>query len=612
MAETPIELMWGQEGQTSTKGLDVSYNVNMHEVADKGYERQFSNVHLGDRHYQVEDMAEEAANWGFGDATDYGLDVSSDASFWSDVSLNMGSVSFEHGTVDVALPTGDSEKVTLSPRVFDTSDAENNVEVKSDDGSVGVKTPFVSDTMHHGSEQQQFTDTPEHQFKFTSNDPASQANSISPSQPVDDQMRDPTTVGQAEEVMRPRASQIANPHDDIDARMIRGDNSDNELCGDGADNFIFAGSGDDVAHGGLGADWMAGDAGDDRLYGGEGNDHILGGQGNDFLYGGADDDVLSGGDGFDRLYGEAGNDRLSGGAGNDYLYDNAGNNYMDGGEGSDYMYGYYGQNDMSGGSGNDYMMSYYGDATMSGGEGNDLMLSYNGWPNYSYYNHYNNTYAPGDAVMDGGEGNDRMYNYSGNADMTGGAGNDYMMNYWGNADMAGGDGNDIMYNFHGQATMDGGEGNDSLIDYYGGSTMNGGDGNDTLTGYRGGSIMFGGVGDDTIRGGTGNDTITGGVGDDRMSGGAGSDQFIVDALSGNDTIDGGSGATWIDVISLQGEKEGPAANINDGGWTLAVENNATYTIQNDVVLFDNNDVSGRIMFENGNEIAFTGIEQIQW
>ena len=132
-------------------------------------------------------------------------------------------------------------------------------------------------------------------------------------------------------------------------------------------------------------------------------------------------------------------------------------------------------------------------------------------------------------------------------------------------------------------------------------TIYGGDGNDTL---------YGGAGDDSIDGGTGDDYLYGGLGDDSLSGGDGNDMFIFEQGGGADTVDGGAGASWTDTISIEYDIAG--ASDPSSPWQIEVNGSAVdYDI--DAGLLElGTDVSGVIQFDDGTQLAFDNIENIEW
>ena len=125
--------------------------------------------------------------------------------------------------------------------------------------------------------------------------------------------------------------------------------------------------------------------------------------------------------------------------------------------------------------------------------------------------------------------------------------------------------------------------------------MYGGSGNDTLDG---------GTHDDVLLGGSGDDTLTGGAGNDVMDGGAGDDLFLIGSNEGADTISGGFGTDVIDLSATGGSP--------DQGWTVVLDNGSSITGQGTDYIDLSGESSGIIVFDDGTEIAFDGIEKIGW
>ena len=126
--------------------------------------------------------------------------------------------------------------------------------------------------------------------------------------------------------------------------------------------------------------------------------------------------------------------------------------------------------------------------------------------------------------------------------------------------------------------------------------------------YDEGVSVDGGEGNDTLWTSTGDDTLTGGAGNDTMFGGDGNDMFIFGSNDGSDTASGGAG--WTDTIELSGFG-GSAA---EQGWTLTLDNgDSIQSVDNasgEMLLSD--DSAGTIVFDDGGEVAFDGIEKIVW
>jgi hypothetical protein len=143
-----------------------------------------------------------------------------------------------------------------------------------------------------------------------------------------------------------------------------------------------------------------------------------------------------------------------------------------------------------------------------------------------------------------------------------------------------------------------GEGGDNQID--------GGDGNDTLIGGDGNDTIEGGDGDNQILGGDGDNVMLGGAGDDDVRGGAGDNLFIFGAGNGADYFHCGNG--WSDMIQVDDVTGGPGG---DSGWTLQVDEGATYTQTENGIQFDA-EASGVITLSDGSELTFDGVEKLEW
>ncbi len=165
------------------------------------------------------------------------------------------------------------------------------------------------------------------------------------------------------------------------------------LQGEGGNDTLAGGDGDDDVWGGLGDDELFGGAGDDDLYGDReitlekeaavmegGDDVIWAGEGDDYILGGAGDDELGGGFGDDYIVGDNGDDTLYAGAddGEDYLDGGDGDDNLFAGEGDDELYGGADDDTMFGGAGNDTMRGNDGADVIWGGAGNDTMRGNDG------------------------------------------------------------------------------------------------------------------------------------------------------------------------------------------------------------------------------------------
>ncbi|WP_321393402.1 tandem-95 repeat protein [Emcibacter sp.] len=126
--------------------------------------------------------------------------------------------------------------------------------------------------------------------------------------------------------------------------------------------------------------------------------------------------------------------------------------------------------------------------------------------------------------------------------------------------------------------------------------------------YDQGVAADGGDGNDVLWTSTGDDTLTGGAGNDAMFGGDGNDMFIFGSNDGTDSVSGGAG--WTDAIELNGF----TGSASEQGWTLTLENGDSIQSVDDangeMLLTD--DAAGTIVFDDGGQITFDGIEKIVW
>jgi len=210
--------------------------------------------------------------------------------------------------------------------------------------------------------------------------------------------------------------------------------------------------------------------------------------------------------------------------------------------------------------------------------------------------------------------------------LTGGAGADTLTGNAGNDTLIGGAGNDVLAGGSGMDTVDYSTSGAGVTVNLSAGTLSGGDAqgdsfssienvtgsgyNDTLTGDANANVLAGGAGADTLTGNAGNDTLIGGAGVDYLDGGAGSDTFHVGLGLGNDQILGGAGGGWTDVILVQNVSAGPGA----GGWTVFFGDGSE--IASDAAAHGTIDVgpdaTGTIVFSDGGETTFQGIERFQW
>jgi Ca2+-binding RTX toxin-like protein len=212
---------------------------------------------------------------------------------------------------------------------------------------------------------------------------------------------------------------------------------------------------------------------------------------------------------------------------------------------------------------------------------------------------------------------------------------------------------------NGHDLVSGTAGDDTLVGTTGVDMIDGGAGNDTLNGGAGDEFLYGGAGDDTLAGGAGSDVLSGGLGTDTadysasaagvtvdleagtgtggdaqgdilsgienligtsyddtfrgndadnvFTGGDGNDVFAVGDMAGNDTLYGGVGGGWTDTIRLLNSDNSSIA----GGWTITLD---TGTIDSDdgstITLSD--DAAGTITLQDGSQIAFEGMERVEY
>ena len=160
---------------------------------------------------------------------------------------------------------------------------------------------------------------------------------------------------------------------------------------------------------------------------------------------------------------------------------------------------------------------------------------------------------------------------------------------------------DVIQGLAGNDQISGGEGDDRI---YGDA------GDDQLQGNAGDDYLDGGEGADQLDGGAGDDILNGGLGDDQLIGGDGNDIFIFEQGDGNDAVDGGAGGSWTDTISIEFDIAG--ATDPSSPWQIEVNGQAVdYDI--DAGLLElGTDVSGVIQFDDGTQLSFDNIENIEW
>ena len=134
-------------------------------------------------------------------------------------------------------------------------------------------------------------------------------------------------------------------------------------------------------------------------------------------------------------------------------------------------------------------------------------------------------------------------------------------------------------------------------------------GNDIIDGGENNDVLFGDEGDDILYGGDNNDTLTGGAGNDLLDGGDGMDTFFVMESGGNDVIIGGGGG-WTDTIEVTNLATSGAP---EASWTVSIDGGDTFDISSETGFLDlDADRSGSIVFSDGSEVSFEGIEKIEW
>ena len=164
-----------------------------------------------------------------------------------------------------------------------------------------------------------------------------------------------------------------------------------------------------------------------------------------------------------------------------------------------------------------------------------------------------------------------------------------------------GDGDDVIFGETGKDDLKGGKGADQLF---------GGEGNDKLKGEDGDDILKGGAGNDELKGGKGDDQLYGGAGDDVTKGEAGDDTYFFNPFDGNDIFHGGEGGGWTDAIHLDATAD-PNADPNNP-WTIEVDGQLMEYDLATHALELNPDTAGVVTLADGSELAFDGIERIEW
>lgn len=336
---------------------------------------------------------------------------------------------------------------------------------------------------------------------------------------------------------------------------------DSQLDSTAINDMYGAGvSGNDLTSGTAGNDSLSGTAGVDMIDGGAGNDTISGSQGDDFLYGGAGDDTINGGTGADVISGGDGTDTLS------YAGNSAGTTVdLAAGTGSET-----GSSDVDTISGIENVFGGTGVDTITGNDADNVL-----------------TGNAGNDILSGGGGDDTLIGGSGNDTLTGGTGDDTFQGGTGDDIMTGGDGIDTV-------TYDGAA-NGVTVNLATGTATDGTGDTDTLSGI------------ENIIGSANNDTFTGNGDVNVFTGGDGSDRFIMGEGGTMDTVFGGTGGGWTDTLQLLNADSSAVG----GGWTVQLD---TGTVASDdgstMTLSD--DAAGTITLEDGSQIAFDGLERIEY
>lgn len=352
---------------------------------------------------------------------------------------------------------------------------------------------------------------------------------------------------------------------------------------------------------------LTGDAGANTLTGGIGDDTILGLGGNDILVGNDGNDQLSGGTGADRLSGGGGDDLLQVSADGVWTGRNAAFNgntgeiaslagktrsydVFDGGDGYDTIVGtdrgdalFLGDTASPFPGGREARLS--GIEEIDLGAGNDVLDMNH--PSFSYTD---------DIIVRGGDGNDVLWTDQGDDTLDGGAGAD-RLDGGGGIDTATYEGSSAGVTVN--LTSGQGSGGDAQGDsLYGVENLMGSDHADMLTGDAGANTLTGGAGDDTLQGLGGNDL---------MIGGGGSDRFVIGEADGNNKVEGGAGAGWTDTIQLT-NADGSAVGKS---WSVILNTGAIQDDDGDTMTLSD-DAAGTITLDDGSQIAFEGIERIEY
>ncbi|NKB19794.1 MAG: hypothetical protein GKS01_04530 [Alphaproteobacteria bacterium] len=351
------------------------------------------------------------------------------------------------------------------------------------------------------------------------------------------------------------------------------------LNGTTGNDALTGGTGEDTITGGLGADRMSGGAGDDTLQfnadGTWGSDwYAVNGDTDDWesITGkNQSDDVFIGGDGYDTILGTSGADTLFLGDTNSGYYSGAeariqGIEEIDLGAGDDVL-------DM-----NHPTYTSTDDIVAKGGEGNDILWT-----------------ADGDDTIYGGTGNDKIYGDAGDDTVEGGAGSDTMNGGTGTDTLSYSESSSgVNVNLGTGAASGGDAAGDTFSNF---ENLTGSANADTLTGSSTANTINGGAGNDVIDAGAGNDIVQGGAGADTMNGGTGTDTLSYADSSAGVTVDMAAGTA----------SGGDATD----GWTVTLTTGTVHSDDGDTMSLSD-DAAGTITLDDGTQIAFEGMERIEY
>ncbi len=151
------------------------------------------------------------------------------------------------------------------------------------------------------------------------------------------------------------------------------------------------------------------------------------------------------------------------------------------------------------------------------------------------------------------------------------------------------------------------DGNDAVRGTDGDDKISGLDGDDKIAAMDGDDVVSGDAGNDLIDGGAGDDTLSGGADKDETWGGDGNDLYIMELGDGSDYFHGGNGGGWTDTIQLSASPED-----GDSPWTIEVNGEQVEYDLAAGALELQPDTQGVIKLADGSELAFDGVESIQW